>query len=186
MINYSHPYATDGSGLHRFVDPENGEIYLYTDFEPYDANRLFPHFDQPDLKASYSLEVSAPQDWQIISATRESSIKQVEDKNYWTFPVSAVFSSYIFSLHAGNYAVWEDQFEDIPLRLLARQSLAQYVKTDEWFTPTKQSFAFFNDYFDIRYPFGKYDQIIVPDFNAGAMENVAAVTFNEAYIAKII
>ena len=184
VINYSHPYATDGSGLHRFVDPENGEIYLYTDFEPYDANRLFPHFDQPDLKASYSLEVSAPQDWQIISATRESSIKQVEDKNYWTFPVSAVFSSYIFSLHAGNYAVWEDQFEDIPLRLFARQSLAQYVKTDEWFTPTKQSFAFFNDYFDIRYPFGKYDQIIVPDFNAGAMENVAAVTFNEAYIAK--
>ena len=184
VIHYSHPYATDGSGLHRFVDPENGEIYLYTDFEPYDANRLFPHFDQPDLKASYSLEVSAPADWQIISATRETSIAQLGDKRHWTFPTSAVFSSYIFSLHAGNYAVWEDQFEDIPLRLFARQSLAPYVVTDEWFTPTKQSFAFFHRYFDIRYPFGKYDQIIVPDFNAGAMENVGAVTFNEVYIAK--
>ena len=184
VISYSHPYSTDGSGLHRFIDPENGDIYLFTDFEPYDANRLFPHFDQPDLKASYTLKVSAPGDWQVISATRETSIEQLGDKNHWTFPTSAVFSSYIFSLHAGNYAVWEDQFEDIPLRLFARQSLAQYVKTDEWFVPTKQSFAFFNDYFGIRYPFGKYDQIIVPDFNAGAMENVGAVTFNEAYIAK--
>ena len=184
VISYSHPYSNDGSGLHRFIDPENGDIYLFTDFEPYDANRLFPHFDQPDLKASYSLQVSAPRDWQVISATRETSIEQMGDKNHWTFARSAIFSSYIFSLHAGNYAVWEDQFEDIPLRLFARQSLAQYVKTDEWFIPTKQSFAFFNDYFGIRYPFGKYDQIIVPDFNAGAMENVGAVTFNEAYIAK--
>ncbi|MDG1165325.1 MAG: aminopeptidase N [Porticoccaceae bacterium] len=184
VITYDHPYATDGSGLHRFVDPQNGEIYLYTDFEPYDAHRLFPHFDQPDLKASYSMQVSAPDDWQVISSTRESSIKQVADKRVWTFPTSAVFSSYIFSLHGGNYAVWEDQFEDIPLRLFARQSLAQYVNLDEWFIPTKQSFGFFNQYFGIPYPFGKYDQIIVPDFNAGAMENVGAVTFNEVYIAK--
>jgi aminopeptidase N len=183
-INYSHPYSTDGSGLHRFVDPQDQAIYLFTDFEPYDANRLFPHFDQPDLKASYSLEVSAPQDWQVISATRENSIVHSGDKKLWSFPASAEFSSYIFPLHAGNYVAWEDQFEDIPLRLFARQSLAQYVETDEWFTPTKQSFAFFNDYFEVAYPFGKYDQIIVPDFNAGAMENVGAVTFNEAYIAK--
>lgn len=184
IISYDHPYATDGSGLHRFVDPQNAEIYLYTDFEPYDANRLFPHFDQPDLKASYSLQVSAPDDWQIISATRERSIEQKTDKKLWTFPASDLFSSYVFSLHAGNYAVWEDQFEDIPLRLFARQNLAQYVDIDEWFIPTKQSFAFFNEYFDVRYPFGKYDQIIVPDFNAGAMENVGAVTFNEAYVSK--
>jgi len=184
VISYEHPYATDGSGLHRFVDPQNAEVYLYTDFEPYDANRLFPHFDQPDLKASYSLQVTAPTNWQVISATREISIEQKGDKKLWTFPESDRFSSYIFPLHAGNYAVWEDQFEDIPLRLFARQSLAQYVDVDEWFRPTKQSFAFFNRYFDVRYPFGKYDQVIVPDFNAGAMENVGAVTFNEAYVSK--
>ena len=183
-VAYQRPYATDGSGLHRFVDPENGEVYLYTDFEPYDANRLFPHFDQPDLKATYALNVNAPSHWQIISATRETSIKEDGDTKHWIFPASAKFSSYVFSLHAGNYAVWEDSFEDIPLRLFARQSLAEYVNTQEWFTPTKQSFAFFNAYFDVRYPFVKYDQIVAPDFNAGAMENVAAVTFNESYIAR--
>jgi len=183
-VEYQRPYATDGSGLHRFVDPENGEVYLYTDFEPYDANRLFPHFDQPDLKASYAIEVTAPAHWQIITATRETSIAENGKNKVWSFPASAKFSSYVFSLHAGNYAVWEDSFEDIPLRLFARQSLAQYVKTEEWFKPTKQSFAFFNKYFDVRYPFGKYDQVVAPDFNAGAMENVAAVTFNEGYIAR--
>ncbi len=183
-ISYQRPYATDGSGFHRFVDPENGEVYLYTDFEPYDANRLFPHFDQPDLKATYALKVNAPSHWQIISATRETSITENGDTKHWTFPVSAKFSSYVFSLHAGNYAVWEDNFEDIPLRLFARQSLAEYVNTEEWFRPTKQSFAFFNKYFDVRYPFVKYDQVVAPDFNAGAMENVAAVTFNEGYIAR--
>lgn len=183
-IDYHRPYSTDGSGFHRFVDPNNGEVYLYTDFEPYAANRLFPHFDQPDLKASYSVKVNAPAHWQIISSTRETSIIQNGDIKIWSFPLSAKFSSYVFSLHAGNYAVWEDKFEDIPLRLFVRQSLAKYVKTEEWFTPTKQSFNFFNKYFDVRYPFGKYDQIISPDFNSGAMENVAAVTFNETYISR--
>ena len=183
-VDYQRPYATDGSGLHRFVDPENGEVYLYTDFEPYDANRLFPHFDQPDLKAKYTMQVTAPSHWKIISSVRETAIDPQGENSVWSFPESAKFSSYIFSLHAGNYAVWEDKFEDIPLRLFARQSLAEYVKTEEWFEPTKQSFKFFNDYFDVRYPFVKYDQIVAPDFNAGAMENVAAVTFNEGYIAR--
>jgi len=184
VVDYERPYATDGSGFHRFVDPENGEVYLYTDFEPYNANRLFPHFDQPDLKATYTMQVTAPKQWQIITSVREDKIEEQGESKIWHFPESAKFSSYIFSLHAGNYAVWEDTYEDIPLRLFARQSLAQYVKTDEWFIPTKQSFAFFNKYFDLPYPFVKYDQVMAPDFNSGAMENVAAVTFNEAYISR--
>ena len=183
-VDYQRPYSIDGSGLHRFVDPENGEVYLYTDFEPYDANRLFPHFDQPDLKAKYTMQVTAPSHWKVITSVRETAIDPQGENSVWNFPESAKFSSYIFSLHAGNYAVWEDKFEDIPLRLFARQSLAEYVKTEEWFKPTKQSFKFFNDYFEVRYPFVKYDQIVAPDYNAGAMENVAAVTFNEGYIAR--
>ena len=184
VINYSRKYSTDGSGFHRFVDPKNQEVYLYTDFEPYDANRLFPHFDQPDLKARYTLDVMAPSHWQVISTTRETRIENKGDLKHWYFPISAKISSYVFALHAGNYAVWEDSFEDIPLRLFARRSLAENVKIDDWFIPTKQSFKFFNEYFDIRYPFGKYDQIIAPDFNSGAMENVAAVTFNESYVSR--
>ncbi|WP_448564618.1 aminopeptidase N [Thalassotalea ganghwensis] len=183
-IDYQRPYSTDGSGLHRFVDPESGEVYLYTDFQPYNANKLFPHFDQPDLKATYTLTVDAPKQWKIISSTREEKIEDKGELATWYFPESAKFSSYVFAMHAGNFTVWEDSYQDIPLRLFARQSMAKYVKTEEWFPPTKQAFAFFNDYFGIKYPFIKYDQVIVPDYNAGAMENVAAVTFNENYISR--
>ncbi|NRA60820.1 MAG: aminopeptidase N [Psychrobium sp.] len=187
-IEYSRSYSSDGYGLHRFKDPENGDVYLYSNFEPYSANKMFPHFDQPNLKATFKVTVDAPAHWQIISTTRETSITENMGVKHWDFPISAKISSYVFAMHAGKYAVWEDTFKgkdgDIPLRLFARKSLAQYVKVDDWFIPTKQSFAFFNEYFDISYPFGKYDQVMSPDFTAGAMENVAAVTFNESFISR--
>ncbi|MEH6550798.1 MAG: aminopeptidase N [Pseudomonadales bacterium] len=185
-VNYSHAYNTDGAGIHRFKDPENGEVYLYTNFEPYEANRLFPHFDQPNIKARYVLDVIAPSHWQVVSVMREqSNVKNVASKTrHWIFPESLEISSYVFALHAGPYHVWEERAGDIPLRLFARSAMAQYVKTDDWFAPTKQSFEFFNDYFALPYPFVKYDQLIVPDFNGGAMENVAAVTFAERYVSR--
>ncbi|WP_339668669.1 aminopeptidase N [Dasania marina] len=185
-IEYQHAYGSEGLGLHRFQDPENNEVYLYTDFEPYEANKLFPHFDQPNLKASYVLDVVAPSQWQVVSVMRENSVSEdaTASTRHWHFPASAKISSYVFALHAGPYHVWEAKAGDIPLRLFARNSLAPYVKTDDWFHFTQQSFAFFNDYFDFPYPFYKYDQIIVPDFNSGAMENVGAVTFSEAYVSR--
>ncbi|MFS1523315.1 aminopeptidase N [Microbulbifer sp. 2304DJ12-6] len=183
-VHFQHPYSKNGSGLHRFEDPKDGKVYMYTDFEPYDANRLFPHFDQPNLKAHYTLDVIAPKDWIVISAERESRVEKKGELRHWFFPQSQKFSSYIFSLHAGPYHIWEDEADGIPLRLMARQSLAQYVKPDDWFTFTKQSFAFFQPYFEIDYPFKKYDQILVPDFNAGAMENVGSVTFNDSYVSR--
>ncbi|WP_444920297.1 aminopeptidase N [Microbulbifer sp. CnH-101-G] len=183
-INYQHPYSNNGSGLHRFEDPKDGKVYMYTDFQPYDANRLFPHFDQPNLKARYTLDVMAPKDWVVISAERESRVEKQEEKKHWFFPQSQRFSSYIFSLHAGPFHIWEDNADGVPLRLMARQSLADYVKTEDWFTFTKQSFEFFQPYFEIDYPFKKYDQILVPDYNAGAMENVGSVTFNDSYVSR--
>ncbi|AOS96009.1 Aminopeptidase N [Microbulbifer aggregans] len=184
-ITYSHPYSTDGSGLHRFQDPEDGNVYLYTHFEPYKANRFFPHFDQPDLKARYTVDVKAPADWQVVTTAREEKIEDTDDGyRHWHFPQTKKFSSYIFPLHAGPYKVWEDDADGIPLRLMARQTLAADVKPQDWFTFTQQSFEFFQDYFDIEYPFEKYDQVIVPDFTIGAMENVAAVTFNEGYVSR--
>ncbi len=183
-IRYRHSYSRDGTGLHRFTDPVDGRVYLYTYLWPYYANRLFPAFDQPDLKAAYTLEVSAPKDWSVVSAAKETAIREEGGNRFWSFAETEKFSTYIFSLHAGPYAVWEDTAGDIPVRLFARQSLADYVAAEEWFDVTKRGLAFYRDYFDIPYPFYKYDQLIVPDFNIGAMENVAAVTFTENFIQR--
>lgn len=184
QIQYRRPFSTDGDGLHKFTDPENGEEYLYTNFEPYNANRFFPMFDQPNLKAALSLEVLVPENWEVISNMRESSITNNNESNHWQFPATPPISSYLYAFHAGPFTVWEDQVDEIALRLFARNSLAQYVNTEEWFIPTRQFMSFFQEYFDVPYPLDKYDQIVVPDFNPGAMENIGAVTFNEAYISR--
>lgn len=184
LIEYSHPYDQDGTGLHRFVDPEDDRTYLYTYLWPYYSNRLFPNFDQPNLKATYELTVRAAADWQVVSSTTEESILEDGDTRVWHFPQSEKFSSYIFSLHAGPYQIWEDMAGDVPIRLMSRQSLAEYVAVEEWMAYTKSGLAHYRDYFDIPYPFAKYDQLIVPDFLIGAMENVAAVTFSESYVDR--
>jgi aminopeptidase N len=183
-IEYEHPYSQDGAGLYRYVDPEDGKVYLYTDFEPYDASRMYPHFDQPDLKARHSLSVRAPASWQVVSATRESSVVDDGDHRVWDFPATPLMSSYIFSLHAGEYVVFEDKDFRYPLRLFARDSMAKYVKPKEWFGWTRQGFDFFDEYFNLPYPFKKYDQLLVPDYNSGAMENIAAVTFSESFLSR--
>lgn len=187
-IEYSRPYATDGDGLHRYIDPETDNQYLYTNFEPYNANKLFPHFDQPNIKARYTLDVKAPANWHVISATRETTIEEADNTKHWHFPQSAPIPSYIFPLHAGPYHVWEETYTkgdySVPMRLFARPELAEFVVEEDWFTYTTQSFDFFNDYFNLPYMFDKYDQLIVPDFNAGAMENLGAVTFTERFISR--
>ncbi len=184
IIDFRRPFTTDGDGLHKFTDPENGEVYLYTNFEPYNANRMFPHFDQPNLKASFTLDVIAPATWQVISNWRETAITDQGDVRHWQFPATPPLSSYLYALHAGPFTVWEAPAEDILMRLFVRNSLARYVDTEEWFEPTRSFLAFYQKYYDVPYPVDKYDQIIVPDFNPGAMENMGAVTFNEAYVSR--
>jgi aminopeptidase N len=104
--SYSRPYSDDGSGLYRFIDPEDDRAYLYSDFEPYDQNRLFPSFDQPDLKARYTTEVTAPASWTVIANVRETSIQNSGDERIWRFPQTLPISTYIYALHAGDYRVW--------------------------------------------------------------------------------
>ena len=183
-VEFAHDYSRTGQGLHRFTDPEDGRVYLHTHFEPYDANRLFPAFDQPDLKARFTLTVSAPAGWTIVSTSRESSIEKAGDRRVWHFPETRPISTYIFPLHAGEYRVWKSVAGEIPLRLFARESLSRYVRPDDWFDLTRRGFAFFEEYFDLPYPYGKYDQLIVPEFNIGGMENVAAVTYTESYVRR--
>ncbi len=182
-------YMNTGEGLHRFVDPVDGAVYLYSQFETADAKRLFACFDQPDLKARYRLTVTAPADWTVVSnAAIENSVEGPGGSQTHHFATSEVFSTYLVALVAGPYASWQDTYTDeggeIPLGIFCRASLAPHMDHERLFTETKQGFGFYHRNFGVRYPFGKYDQLFVPEFNAGAMENVGAVTFLEDYVFR--
>jgi aminopeptidase N len=182
-------YMNTGEGLHRFLDPVDGAVYLYSQFETADAKRMFACFDQPDLKARYRLTVTAPADWTVVSnAAIENSVEGPGGSQTHHFATSEVFSTYLVALVAGPYASWQDEYTDeggtIPLGIFCRASLAPHMDHERLFTETKQGFGFYHRNFGVRYPFGKYDQLFVPEFNAGAMENVGAVTFLEDYVFR--
>jgi aminopeptidase N len=178
-IAYERLHSTNGEGLHRMVDPVDGKVYTYSHFEPAAAHQMFALFDQPDLKATYEVTVSTPADWIAVSTTRPVKVVNADAGKRYTFPKTKKLSPYNFSLHAGPYKVWEDNSGKYPMRLLARQSVAAQVKPEEWFKYTRQGLEFFDNYFGIPYQFEKYDQLLVPDFLYGAMENAGAVTFSE-------
>ncbi|MBX3021825.1 MAG: aminopeptidase N [Bdellovibrionales bacterium] len=185
QVDYTQAYSSQGQGLHKFIDPQSKDVFLYTQFQTFDANRFMPCFDQPDLRATFAMTVEAPAKWTVVSATMESAIKTMPGGNkLWVFPKTLPIATYLFSLHAGPFKVWKDQYQNIPLRLMVRPSMAKFVKPAEWFKVTKQGMKFFENYFAFKYPFKKYDQLFVPEFNAGAMENVGAVTFSERYIPR--
>ncbi|MGU3583184.1 aminopeptidase N, partial [Rhodococcus sp. C26F] len=180
-------YTNTGEGLHRFVDPTDDAVYLYSQFETADAKRMFACFDQPDLKATFDLQVTAPQDWAVIS-NADTVQTAAAQPGLHIFRTTPRMSTYLVALIAGPYAVWSDEYTDehgtIPLRIFCRASLAEYMDADRLFTETKQGFGFYHANFGIPYAFGKYDQLFVPEFNAGAMENAGAVTFLEDYVFR--
>ncbi len=183
-------YSNSGEGLHRFVDPVDNEVYLYTQFEVPDSRRMFAVFEQPDLKATYEFQITANAKWQVISNSTTPAPESLGDgKALWKFAPTPRMSSYITALIAGPYKVWTDELTSsdgrkIPLGVFCRGSLAQYMDADYIFEKTKAGFEFFEKLFDYPYPFEKYDQLWVPDFNAGAMENAGAVTFTENYVFR--
>ncbi len=179
VVDADCAYSRTGEGLHRFVDPVDGEAYLYSQFETYDAHRMYACFDQPDLKANFQLRVKAPEHWTCIS----NGVAR-RDGGLWSFEQTPRVSTYITALIAGPYHAVHDQHDGIDLGLFCRKSLAEFLDPEELFTVTKQGFDFFHRVFDYRYPFGKYDQLFVPEFNAGAMENAGAVTFLEDYVFR--
>jgi len=177
-------YSRSGEGLHRFTDPVDGRVYLYSDLETFDAHRVYACFDQPDMKATYELTVTAPADWIVVSnMAPESSIEDGEALR-WHFPPTPVMPTYITAVMAGPYHVVRDEHDGIPLGVFCRQSLAPYLDPDEILEVTRQGFDFYHNSFGIKYPFEKYDQLFVPEFKEGAMENAGCVTFLEAYIFR--
>ncbi|NEW28896.1 aminopeptidase N [Nocardia cyriacigeorgica] len=180
-------YSHTGEGLHRFVDPADDAVYLYSQFETADAKRMFACFDQPDLKATFTLSVTAPPGWKVIS-NGEPVDTIAADPAHHLFRTTPKMSTYLVALIAGPYAQWTDVYTDehgsIPLGIYCRASLAEHMDADRLFTETKQGFGFYHRNFGVPYAFGKYDQLFVPEFNAGAMENAGAVTFLEDYVFR--
>jgi aminopeptidase N len=176
-------YSKTGEGLHRFVDPADGEVYLYSQHQANDSRRTFASFDQPDLKATYEFSVIAPAKWEVISNSPVVERKDLGgDKHHWTYKKTQVFSTYLTCFVAGPYHFVTDEYKGektIPLGLYCRKSLAEFLDAEEFFLLTKQGFAFYEKEFGLPYPFDKYDQLCVAEFNAGAMENVGCVTFRE-------
>ncbi len=181
-------YSNTGEGLHRFVDPVDSEVYLYSQFETADAKRMFACFDQPDLKATFDLSVTAPQHWQVVSNGAPVSVEGSDKNKVHTFATTPRMSTYLVALIAGPYARWDDTYSDehgeIPLGIFCRATLADFMDAERLFTQTKQGFGFYHKNFGVPYAFGKYDQLFVPEFNAGAMENAGAVTFLEDYVFR--
>jgi aminopeptidase N len=177
-------YTNTGEGLHRFVDPLDGEVYLYSQFETADAKRVFACFDQPDLKATFTLTALVPEHWEVSSNGREMSVKSGAMGKTVRFATTPRISTYITALVAGPYHVVRRTHDQIELGLWCRKTLAEYLDADELFLVTSQGFDWFHANFGVRYPFGKYDQLFVPEFNAGAMENAGCVTFREDYVFR--
>ncbi len=178
-------YTNTGEGLHRFTDPVDKAVYLYSQFETADAKRLYACFDQPDLKARFTVRVTAPPSWQVVS--NGASIRTEPDPTgaiVHSFATTEPMSTYVTALVAGPYHVVRDHHDGIDLGVYCRSTLAQYLDSDRILTETKQGFDFFHQAFEVRYPFGKYDQLFVPEFNAGAMENAGAVTIREEYVFR--
>ena len=191
-LKYLNEYDHTGDGFHQFIDPEDNQEYVYSNFEPYSAHRLFPCFDQPNIKATYLLSVECPSDWTLIGNSSPASVSEIKDgRTKHDFERTKLFSTYLFALIGGPYEKFESHYtpnksdsKTIPLGFYARKSLAPHVDENELFEITCQGFEYFEDFFDFPYPFGKYDQIFVPEFNHGAMENVGAITHSERLVFR--
>ncbi|MER5749901.1 aminopeptidase N [Streptomyces sp. NPDC002088] len=177
-------YTNTGEGLHRFVDPVDEQAYLYTQFEVPDARRVFASFEQPDLKATFQFTVKAPTGWTVIS---NSPTPEPKD-DVWAFEPTPRISTYITALIVGPYhsvhSVYEKDGQSVPLGIYCRPSLAEFLDSDAIFEVTRQGFDWLQEKFDYAYPFKKYDQLFVPEFNAGAMENAGAVTIRDQYVFR--
>jgi aminopeptidase N len=183
-------YMNTGEGLHRFVDPVDNEVYLYSQFEVPDSRRVFAVFEQPSLKATFRFIITAPENWKVVSNQATPVAQPIgEGKATWAFEPTPVISSYITALVAGPYSEVRSELTSsdgrvIPLGVFARASMTEFLDADYIFEKTRQGFEFFEKAFDYPYPFDKYDQLFVPEFNAGAMENAGAVTFTETYVFR--
>jgi aminopeptidase N len=180
-------YERVGVGLHRVVDPTDSQVYLYTHLEPFDAHKVFACFDQPDLKGPFVVAVRAPIAWEVCGNGRVLSVNDHGDgSRTWHFNSTPPLPTYLMAVAAGDFRVLEAHHRGIRLGLYARRSLAPQLEEQagELFEITRQGLDFFTEEFALAYPFDEYNQLFVPEFNMGAMENPGCITFNEMYVFR--
>lgn len=190
-------YSRSGEGLHRYVDPEDGQTYLYTQYEPTDARRVVPCFDQPDLRTAWTSTVLAPEGWSVSSnalpvgqPVRQPVTGETQAGIRHEFAPTASIPSYLTTVLAGPYhrvdSTWSRKYahrpQQLPLTLWCRASMAQYLPAEELFDLTRTGLDFFTELFDLPFPFDSYEQAFVPEYNLGAMENPGMVTLTEDYL----
>ncbi len=184
-VAYENVYDHGGDGFHHFVDPEDGAEYVYSNFEPFEAHRLFPCFDQPDLKGMFGVTVRAPADWVVIAnAAAAAVVPGADGRREHRFAPTPPMSTYLVAVIAGPFTGVRSLHRGTPLGAWTRRSLARFLDPDEILEVTRQGLDYYAALFDHPFPFAKYDQVFVPEFNSGAMENVGAVTFNESYVFR--
>ena len=187
-------YSNSGQGLHRFHDPVDGATYLYTHFEPSDARRAWPVMEQPDIKTRFSLEVTHPRGWTVMSNTRPQADASSRPAPTGTdsgcevtsFAASAPPPSYLTALTAGPWHRVTGQWTSpsrpgltIPLSWSCRASLAEHLDATELLDLTRAGLDLYDRAYDYGFPWDSYDSVLVPEYNLGAMENPGCVTFNE-------
>jgi aminopeptidase N len=183
-------YTTDSKGMHRAVDSADGKTYCYSNFEPADARRVYANFEQPDLKATFTFTVTAPAHWTVLSNQPVTDQRDAGDGTAtWHFPPTPRMSTYLTAVVAGEYhhvsaTHTTPAGQVIPLGLACRASLAPYLEAADVLTITMQGFDYYTRLFGTDYPFAKYDQVFVPEFNAGAMENAGCVTLSERLLFR--
>lgn len=183
-FTYKGTYASSSQGLVKHIQADTGNTYIYSDFTPNHASSLTPLFDQPDLKAKFTLSVIAPQEWTVISAMPGTSRLSDDQNKLWEFDTTPPIPSYAFSLTAGVFEIIEDTSYRFPLRILARPEVVQQLRSDMIFTMTRQSFDFYEDFFQSPYPFPKYDQLLITQYPHAAMESVGATALTETMVLR--
>ena len=189
VVDATCRYSISGEGLHRFVDPSDSRVYLYSQFETADARRMFANFEQPDQKATFQLSVLAPSHWQVISnSARVQPVAVSDGISRWDHAATPQVSTYITALVAGEYHVVEGEIRSVnktlPAAVACRQSVAEFLDADKIRETAQRGFEVFEEAFGVPYAFDSYDQIFVPEFNAGAMENAGCVTFRDEYLFR--
>ncbi|MEV5953090.1 aminopeptidase N [Streptomyces sp. NPDC051987] len=174
-----------GEGVHKATDPADGEVYVWTSFEPDEARFVWACFDQPDLKAPHAFTVTAPAAWTVLSNSGDPRIEEQGAARRWSFPDTPPLSVYNTVVNAGPFHEIRREADGHDLGVYARRSLAEVLErdADEIFTLTRQGLAFYAEAFAMPFPQRKYDQVFMPEFG-GAMENYGCVTWSDGFLRR--